>query len=43
MKNSDALIGSKVHIEDRTTAMCSEESFVVCTKKYKVYIYIYLR
>lgn len=43
MKISDALIGSKVHIEDRTTETCSVESFAACNKKYKVCIYTYLR
>lgn len=36
MEISDALVGSKVHIEDRTIAACSEESFAACDKKYKV-------
>jgi len=42
MKVSDALISSKVHVEDRTTATCSEGSFAACNKNYTVYIYIYL-
>lgn len=43
MKISDALISSKLHIEDRTTAICFEESFAVSNKRYKVNIYTCLR